>query len=169
MQPLHTRSAATSGNSQRRHPSGSLKLPSLPRFHPANFPSQHSSAANTPNAGSNSPQPPVSPKQQQRLYSEAQKQLYLFQRETIAVNAGLAAIRDKPISPRLVPLGSPGPVTPLELEGQEGYLMAGVHSAGHGDIHARSKDLVEKLIEQEARRNRDMDNSSPSSPVFARP
>lgn len=98
--------------------------------------------------------------QQQRLYSEAQKQLYLFQRETIAAHAGVVATREKPVSPRLVPLGSPGPVTPLELEGQEGYLLAGTRSAGQSDVPSRSKELVEKLIAQEALRNTHPENSS---------
>lgn len=88
--------------------------------------------------------------QQQKLYSEAQKQLYLFQRETLAANAGFMAAREKPTSPRLVPLGSPGPVTPFELEGQDGYLLAGANAAGQ---HAHSTELVEKLIQQEALRN----------------
>lgn len=94
----------------------------------------------------------MSPKQQQKLYSEAQKQLYLYQRETLAAHAAFQSTKEKPDSPRLEPLGSPGPVTPLELEGQEGYLIAGVRAAGQSDI---SKELVEKLIEQEAMRNND--------------
>lgn len=104
--------------------------------------------------------------QQQRLYSEAQKQLYLFQRETIAAHAGFVPSREEPDSPRLVPLGSPGPVTPLELEGQEGYLVAGARAAGQNDIASRSKELVEKLIEQEALRNSEFTRSSQSSPVI---
>lgn len=107
--------------------------------------------------------------QQQRLYSEAQKQLYLFQRETLAAhNTGFTPLRERPSSPRLEPLGSPGPVTPLELEGTEGYLMAGAHAASHGDVSSRSKDLVEKLIEQEARRNIDMNKSTPTPALAGR-
>ncbi|GAB7350422.1 hypothetical protein MBLNU459_g1034t1 [Dothideomycetes sp. NU459] len=159
---LHPRSAAAAAaSSQRRHNTASLKLPSLPRFHPANFPSQHSSLTNTPATGPNSPQPPTSPMAQQKLYSEAQKQLYLYQRETIAA-AGRSSARERPVSPRLDPLGSPGPVTPFELEGQEGYLHAGAHGAGHHD--ARSKELVEKLVEEEVRRNASMAQQSHQSP-----
>ncbi|KAI5210354.1 hypothetical protein E4T42_01343 [Aureobasidium subglaciale] len=184
---LHPRSAATS--SQMRHrtsPAGNtLKLPGLPRFHPANFPSsQTSSAANTPGAGGPlSPNnPPVSPKAQQRLYSEAQKQLYLYHRETVAAQAAVAAAAssssarpqsvrfEKPLSPRLAPLGSPGPVTPLELEGQDGYLLAGAHAssaAAHAvaaqeaaaQLSAQHSDLVDKLIEQEVRRSSDLDGT----------
>lgn len=104
--------------------------------------------------------------QQQKLYSEAQRQLYLFQRETLAANSAFVpAIRDKPISPRLVPLGSPGPVTPLELEGQEGYLMAGVRASGRSDS-VRSADLVEKLIEEESRRSIDPSKSHQPQSAF---
>jgi len=33
------------------------------------------------------------------------------------------------MSPRLAPLGSPGPVTPLELDEREGYFFGGVKAA----------------------------------------
>ncbi|KAL1297220.1 hypothetical protein AAFC00_004786 [Neodothiora populina] len=158
---LHPRSAATA--SSRRHRPGSslnMKLPSLPRFHPANYPSQHSSAANTPASGPNSPQAPTSPMQQQRLYSQAQKQLYMFQRETLAAHAGLIPTREKPLSPRLEPLGSPGPVTPLELEGHDGYLLAGAKAAG------QQNDLVEKLIQQEALRSAESAKAPQDPPIL---
>ena len=59
---------------------------------------------------------------------------------------------DKPTSPRLEPLGSPGPVTPLELEGDGGYLMAGSRYAEEGE--KGRQELVEKLIREEAGRRR---------------
>ncbi|KAH0286659.1 hypothetical protein M436DRAFT_65085 [Aureobasidium namibiae CBS 147.97] len=182
---LHPRSAATSSQMRHRNAStaNTLKLPGLPRFHPANFPSsQSSSVASTPSTGPLSPSnPPVSPKAQQRLYSEAQKQLYLYHRETLAAQAAVTAavnagssrppsLRfEKPLSPRLAPLGSPGPVTPLELEGQDGYLSAGATHASSAAAHAAAaqeaaaqlsaqhSDLVDKLIEQEVRRSTDLD------------
>jgi hypothetical protein len=148
---------------QRRPQGQSLQLPSLPRFHPANFPSSHGSTHSTPDGSSamTSPQPPMSPRTHQRMYSDAQKQLYLHQREVLSAAARVTSpgpIR-KPISPRLQPLGSPGPVTPLELEGAEGYLIGGVRSTSANNA-APSAELVEKFIQQEARRQR---NSSPSS------
>jgi len=154
IQPPSPRSVHTrQGNSTRRANTHSLKLPSLPRFHPANFPSAHSSVQSTPD-GNTSPQAPVSPRAHQRMYSDAQKQLLMHQRETIA-----AAQRDgspgrdgKPNSPRLAPLGSPGPVTPLMLEQDEGYLMAGVQQ-GSG-VGATSEELVDRLIQEEARQGR---------------
>lgn len=115
----------------------------------------------------NSPQNPASPMQQQRLYSEAQKQLYLFQKETIAANTGFVATREKPASPRLEPLGSPGPVTPLELEGPGGYLVAGALASGQNNLADRHKDLVEKLIEQEALRHSESLKSSQYAPAIS--
>ncbi|KAF2470129.1 uncharacterized protein BDR25DRAFT_226995 [Lindgomyces ingoldianus] len=133
----------------RQHSSStaaSLRLPTLPRFHPANFPSQTSSAGTTPATGPSSPQPPLSPRAYQKQYSDAQKQMYLYQRELIASASRQArGTNAKPTSPRLIPMGSPGPVTPLELEDADSYLTAGVNSA---DAASR----VDKLINEEALR-----------------
>ncbi|KAI0021418.1 hypothetical protein F4780DRAFT_289333 [Xylariomycetidae sp. FL0641] len=81
-----------------------------------------------------------------RNESEAKRRLQQYQRDmiaqaTLALNGGnvnaatLSSLRTigfssmstpKPCKPRLAPLGSPGPVTPMELEGSEGgYLGAG--------------------------------------------
>lgn len=96
-------------------------------------------------AGAN---PPVSPRAHQRMYSDAQKHLLMYHHQSVAARSNGKA-EDKPVSPRLVPLGSPGPVTPLELEQKEGYLLAG---ANHGGP-AESADLVDRLIREESRRN----------------
>lgn len=154
LQPPSPRSVHTrQGNSTRRANTNSLKLPSLPRFHPANYPSAHSSVQTTPD-GNASPQAPLSPRQHQRMYSDAQKQLLVYHREHIA-----AAQREnspnregKPVSPRLAPLGSPGPVTPLVLEQDGGYLMAG--SQKGSTTSAPSDELVDRLIREEARQSR---------------
>ncbi|KAF2185685.1 hypothetical protein K469DRAFT_575350 [Zopfia rhizophila CBS 207.26] len=145
---------------QRQHSAGtaaSLRLPSLPRFHPANFPSQSSSTAATPATGPNSPQPLMSPRACTKQYADAQKQMYLLQREFIAnpsrSNRGVTA---NPTSPRLVPMGSPGPVTPLELEGADGYLMAGANTTD-------AVSHVDKLIREEARRRGDISPGRPTS------
>lgn len=123
---------STSSTQQRRNHGGNLALPALPRFHPANFPSSHSSVANTPGSGPVSPRMSLSPQMQQKMANDVQKQLYLYQQE-ISARSGAQVIRERPTSPRLVPLGSPGPVTPLalELEEEDNYLAAGsrAHSA----------------------------------------
>lgn len=144
---IHSRSA---GNSQRRANTQSLKLPSLPRYHPANFPSANSSMQTTPDAGNmGSPQPPMSPRSHQKVVNDAQKHLFMYQRELFNNSRAQSPNQvDRPVSPRLAPMGSPGPVTPLELEGEEGYLAAGARNAGHEG--ASSNELVEKLIREEA-------------------
>lgn len=143
--------ARTAGNSQRRANNASLKLPSLPRFHPANFPSANSSLQATPDDVV-SPQGPVSPRAHQRMLSDAQKQLYAYQREVLsAARASSPAPGNQPISPKLAPLGSPGPVTPFELEGEDGYLVAGARSSG-ADVTATSEELVQRLIREETQR-----------------
>jgi len=148
--PMHSRT----NSNQRRAPTQSLKLPSLPRFHPANF-SNHSSVQSTPDGQQNSPPPPVSPRSYQRMYSAAQKQLYFNQREMLLSAAGTASSpsrEGKPNSPRLHPMGSPGPVTPLELERDEGYLLAGTRSSLKEST--APEELVERLIREETRRSR---------------
>ncbi|KAF2709877.1 hypothetical protein K504DRAFT_357775, partial [Pleomassaria siparia CBS 279.74] len=123
-QPLpHQRQTSTGTAAQ-------LRLPSLPRFHPANFPSsQSSSVSGTPVTAPNSPQPPLSPRTYQKQYSEAQRQMFTYQRDLVANAARQArGPTAQPTSPRLAPMGSPGAaVTPLELATSEGYLTAGLN------------------------------------------
>lgn len=153
----------TAGNSQRRANTGSLKLPSLPRYHPANFPSANSSMQTTPDAGNmGSPQPPMSPRSHQKVINDAQKHLWVYQRDLVAAARAQSPIQiyENPASPRLVPLGSPGPVTPLELE-SDGYLVAGAQRAGKDAVS--SNELVEELIREEAaaaRRRKAGENST---------
>ena len=144
---MHSRQV---GNGTRLANTHSLKLPSLPRFHPANYPSAHSSAKSTPDEGPANP--PVSPRAHQRMYSDAQKHLLMYHHQSVASAArSNGKVDDKPVSPRLAPLGSPGPVTPLELEQQEGYLVAGSNHAGIG--MGGSADYVDRLIREESRRS----------------
>ncbi|WPH02336.1 Hypothetical protein R9X50_00519900 [Acrodontium crateriforme] len=149
--------------SSQRRPKNSremLKLPGLPRFHPANFPSAHNSLQSTPEDNSNSPKPPPSPRSRQRFYSDAQQQLFNYQREMItAASRATSPNIGKPASPRLAPLGSPGPVTPLELEGDQGYLVAGVR--GSVGAATSTAELVDKMIQTESRRQQP--SSSPRS------
>lgn len=160
---MHSRPVA--GNNQRRANTNSLKLPSLPRFHPANYPStHHSSVQNTHDTtGMGAPQPPASPRAHQRVFSDAQKHLMAYQREQISIAArGTSPSRfDNPESPRLAPLGSPGPVTPLELESEDSYLVAGARSAVSND-GGTAEELMERLIREEAGRSRTPRTSSQS-------
>ncbi|RWA14202.1 hypothetical protein EKO27_g938 [Xylaria grammica] len=108
----------------------------------------HRPAISEPTVSKSEPQVPVinqpSTMGHARNESEAKRRLQQYQRDmiaqaTIALNRGnaneaaLGPIRSlgfgnmmNPSKPRLAPLGSPGPVTPMELEGSDnGYL--GVH------------------------------------------
>ena len=62
----------------------------------------------------------------------------------------------KPISPRLLPLGSPGPITPFELEesSETGYVVAGAMARtnsliGGGLESERDRELVGRMIQAE--------------------
>ncbi|KAI0403560.1 hypothetical protein F4802DRAFT_598954 [Xylaria palmicola] len=103
-----------------------------------------------------------------RNESDAKRRLQQYQRDmiaqaTIALNRGntkeaLGSIRSfgfnnmmKPSKPRLAPLGSPGPVTPMELEGTEqGYLD--VHGGGGGGGGRAPAELVQSPEEERMRK-----------------
>ncbi|KAI4164375.1 MAG: hypothetical protein LQ342_002022 [Letrouitia transgressa] len=128
-----------------------LHIPNLPPFHPANY-----ELRNSPHRSSHtaSPSAPHS-----RQLSDAQQKLQQYQRDII-MSATRAAGRPsmspapirKPTPPKLHPLGSPGPVTPLTLEGHDDYLTAGV-SPGHSPLKEKKRqELLEKLICEEDER-----------------
>jgi len=50
----------------------------------------------------------------------------------ISAQTSLGAQKKEPTSPRLLPCGSPGPITPLELEmdAEDGYMVAGARARG---------------------------------------
>jgi len=59
------------------------------------------------------------------------------------------------MSPRLAPLGSPGPVTPLELDEREGYFFGGVKAALNEvkkEQGAEKSRLKEKEREKQSKR-----------------
>ncbi|KAI9802639.1 MAG: hypothetical protein M1825_002661 [Sarcosagium campestre] len=138
-------------------------LSSLPRFHPSKYasPMPPDGALNVKAQPSNSSQPtsphylPPGSHNNSRKYSEAQRQLYIYQRDQLgggggggdvvgslrlAADSGSGIGAVTPVSPpRLHPMGSPGPVTPLLLEHEAGgggggggggdYLTAGASAA----------------------------------------
>ena len=129
----------------------------------------------TPTSGVNSPQPPVSPRSQQRQMSEAQRALYAYQRDFYNSQAAIAQANaahkrhasggsngGKPTSPRLMPTtGSPGPMTPLELEA-DNYLTAGAVAAAS---QAERAEYVERLIREQGGNVSPGGSRIPSSPV----
>ncbi|KAH0545151.1 hypothetical protein FGG08_000763 [Glutinoglossum americanum] len=122
---------------------GALKLGGLPRFHPANYQPPNTSSTLATAQGNT-----------QRHYSDAQLQLLQYQRELIAnaTRGKTSASCARPVSPRLIPLGSPGPVTPLMLEEEGGYLVAGASNQSSVLGESGQKDLVERLIQEESMR-----------------
>ena len=145
--------ASRSAINQRRGNSNPLKLPSLPRYHPSNYTSAHSSLHSTPDSGYASPQAPMSPRSHQRVISDAQKHLLAYQRETVsaAARSSTPIQFEKPDSPRLVPLGSPGPVTPLQLEEEGGGYFSAAAQNSASDL-VQSQALMERLMREETAR-----------------
>lgn len=79
------------------------------------------------------------------------RKLQQYQRDMIAqarsaastsIAATMGSIRKEPNSPRLQPAGSPGPITPFELEEleNEGYIAAG--------YRARSNSLIAQGLQR---------------------
>lgn len=56
-----------------------------------------------------------------------------------------AAGSAEPTSPKLQPLGSPGPITPLELEESSGYMAAGMREADR----ERQREIAGKMMDPE--------------------
>ncbi|RYP06673.1 hypothetical protein DL764_003019 [Monosporascus ibericus] len=108
-----------------------------------------------------------------RNESEAKRRLAQYQRDMIAqaamalggssvnraavptlANIGFSSL-PKPDKPRLQPLGSPGPVTPMELEGADGYLDA--RASGE----EAQKEEIARAMRLDAERRRREGASSP--------
>ena len=127
-----------------------MHLASLPRFHPANYQSAESGSIAT-HRGPRSSVP-------QRQGSEASQQLHQYRRALVdsasmAARSLMSPNLSKPSPPRLHPLGSPGPVTPLVLEGQDDYLMGGSATSPRSFTAKEGSELVDRLIREEHDRN----------------
>lgn len=146
---------------QRRKFGTSLTLPGLPRFHPANYPSSHSSFASTPASGPSSPHGPMSPILQQKVGGEAQTPLHAYQREYLP-RPPSSSNNQKPVSPKLQPLGSPGPVTPLELEAADGYISL-AKASSRSVMTDHPAELSQKL--NQAARQREKLSRGTSGPL----
>ena len=134
-----------------RPPHG-LNLSNLPRFQPPNLPNTDS---NISSASRNTFRNLSSQSRPYRPGSDAQQKLQQYQRDYVAnlkrtANPSQSFI-STPESPRLAPLGSPGgPMTPLLLEAQSDYLLAGSKDSSPGSSTGR--ELVEKLVQKENER-----------------
>ncbi|KAL8971439.1 MAG: hypothetical protein Q9197_003273 [Variospora fuerteventurae] len=150
-------------HSQSRAQPAPLAIPSLPPFHPANYESRPSS---------HTPRAPGSP--HGRQLSDAQKKLQRYQRELV-INATRTACGNaarspvpKPNSPRLDPLGSPGPVTPLMLEAQSDYFLAGSRTTSPAALKdSERRETVERMIAVERDRIRRPGRADCHSPAVS--
>lgn len=105
-------------------------LSNLPRFHPAVYQSPNSTPNQLPSSGSSHNQ-----MQSYRVSSGSSRDALRQYRELIT--ASISMPRNAPSesfempAPRLDPLCSPGPVTPLALEEADNYLAAGSGEQDH--------------------------------------
>jgi len=74
----------------------------------------------------------------------------IAQARVASASHGGAGKTPKPDSPRIMPLGSPGPITPFELEEASGYMVAGARAGGGGD--EKEREMVGRMIRDEERR-----------------
>ncbi|KAH7390091.1 hypothetical protein BKA64DRAFT_112774 [Cadophora sp. MPI-SDFR-AT-0126] len=120
-----------------------LRIP-MGKYHPSNYKSPASTEVSTPTSDPRTPLPPTNlsipttsnkraSKERpghERKSSDIKRKLQQYQREMIAQARAAAPMKQggiskEPNSPRLQPMGSPGPITPFELEEADGYMVAG--------------------------------------------
>ena len=142
----------------------------LPRFHPANYQSPSSSTTITQPRNVIPSRTPRSPQLHQRQASDAQQKLKQYQRELVINATRTSALTpalgrgETPKAPHLIPRGSPGPATPLMLEEQGDYMIAGASGSLLGEGSPR--DMVDQMIRDENAR-RDGIHSGQSSPAVS--
>jgi len=138
-----------------RRPSQNPNL-KLPQFHPLNFPGQSNTPLSPHSARAVHSQPrqksgsDAQQKQCQRdMVKNASQQLPLRSARPLVSSNDNA----KPTSPRLAPIGSPGDaMTPLLLERNADYMMAGSGLSTSSSHAASDRDLVEILVQKENER-----------------
>lgn len=149
-----------------RRPQQKLNLTGLGRYHPVNF--QKTADSNVPSPSRN-----TRGIASQSRGSDAQQKLQQYQRDVVAnfTRASQSAHSPNPsstpISPRLDPRGSPGgQITPLMLENQGDYLLAG---SGLSATSPGGRELVERLVqkENERRQNHPDARSGSLSPALS--
>lgn len=152
-----------------------ISMPPLGKYHPANYQNKTPSISlQTPRPQPTSSRPPpraISP-QVERAKSDVksnQQLLRKYQRDMVeqatrAARRAGATIED-PGAPKLIPLGSPGPVTPMALEESNaaGYLVGGATrgSSYRQGENSREADMVGRMIRAEEERRRREGQSSP--------
>jgi hypothetical protein len=166
-----------------------LTMP-MGKYHPSNYKEPPKAPTSAPTlAQSNMSLPSSVPDRKkkraahERLASDVKRKLQEYQMGQ-ARNAAILANHHggsnpglglEPISPRLAPLGSPGPITPFELEesAQAGYVVAGASRSmasegllGRGFERERDRDLVGRMIREEEERRLMIAKAGSQSPVL---
>ena len=148
-------SPSINSSQKARAPVQSLNLPSLPKYHPANFPSRDSNPAPPSPLSSRS----ITSQPRSGRGSDAKQQLLQYQRDLIKNTAKTSrslfssSVSSKPNPPRLDPLRSPGgQMTPFMLEGAGDYLVAGSGSSPAGFREGDGREFVERLVRRENER-----------------
>lgn len=140
-----------------------VSMPPLGKYHPANYQNKSPSITlRPPLRHANSSLSFARPKFE-RSKSDNKKLLQNYQRDMVQQAARQArsagGIVENPTrAPKLAPLCSPGPVTPMDLEDTTtaGYLVAGARrqSIYRQGEHSKGADMVEKMIRSEEKRRR---------------
>jgi hypothetical protein len=140
-------------------------LGDLPRFHPAVYQS-----SGTSQAVNGQPPSPRSSRQHAYRPGTASRdpisQYRDFVEGVVLQKPPSRPLSPSPSAPRLNPLRSPGPVTPLALEEANGYLSAG--ASNRSDLSSRdyqhsapAPDLLERLIARENEKVRQKARKAP--------
>lgn len=121
----------------------------LGKYHPSNYQNKSNTVEMM------APLTPAAPNQPHhtRKKSDIKKKLQQYQRDMVeqaALAGHMTFPGAKPISPRLLPLGSPGPVTPMELEESSGYLSAGAKVLSQSELIARMNRVEEEIARRES-------------------
>lgn len=162
VKPSGTMSTSTRPINNQRQPSNGLKLAPLPKYHPAVYRSPATSKATTP-ASRPASRGLLSPRTSARQFSEVQRQHQEYQRQMLATLRQTTALVgtapfDTPSAPHLLPLDSPGPPTPLDLEESDDYLNA----RNIGESSPRELAAIMIREEQERRMAMRVDRSFPA-------
>ncbi|KAL8733681.1 MAG: hypothetical protein Q9181_003497 [Wetmoreana brouardii] len=152
-------------HSRNQHNSRQVKpltIPTLPPYHPANYESTGLSPRTS--------RPAIS--SHGRQLSDAQKRLQRHQRDLVINATRTASLNNtkspkrRPSSPRLNPLSSPGPITPLMLEGQTDYFLGGPNAASTSTSKSSERqEMVDRLIGVERDRIRHPERTEQHSPA----
>ncbi|KAL4806207.1 hypothetical protein BDV18DRAFT_138995 [Aspergillus unguis] len=148
------RSSSAEQNKAKSAPS--FQLGDLPRFHPAVYQSGGSQTV------TNQPPSPRQTRQHTHRPTATSRnpisQYREFVEGVVLQKPVSRPLSPSPTAPRLNPLNSPGPVTPLALEDAGGYLSAGASrsemSPRDFQHSAPAPELLERLIARENERNR---------------